>query len=230
MLVVGSRGRGGFAGLLLGSVSQRCITRRSVPGRRGPRRLPIRTTEGRIVVGVDGSPSSHDALVWAADEAARRDARLDVVNAWSVPEILVPDGVAFNGDADALEQASRCTSWSRWWSSVDDAVDDKPPEIRAALRRRATGAGADRGRTGTRTCSWSVHEAWAASGGCCWARSASSAPTTRRARPWSSTDRTHRPETTHDVRRTPAGGSKGDRACSAPSSCPWTSRPGATGP
>jgi nucleotide-binding universal stress UspA family protein len=36
----------------------------------------------RIVVGVDGSGSSQDALQWAVDEARRRHATLEVVHAW----------------------------------------------------------------------------------------------------------------------------------------------------
>jgi nucleotide-binding universal stress UspA family protein len=38
-----------------------------------------------IVVGVDGSRHAHRALVWAMEEAARRDAALDVVCAWHHP-------------------------------------------------------------------------------------------------------------------------------------------------
>ena len=38
---------------------------------------------GAIVVGVDGSDASHDALRWAADEARLRDARLVAVHAWT---------------------------------------------------------------------------------------------------------------------------------------------------
>jgi nucleotide-binding universal stress UspA family protein len=44
----------------------------------------------RIVVGVDGSQTSTAALLWAADEAQAREARLVVVHAWAVP------AVAFN--------------------------------------------------------------------------------------------------------------------------------------
>lgn len=39
----------------------------------------------RVVVGVDGSPASMEALSWAFDEARRRAARLDVVHAWHLP-------------------------------------------------------------------------------------------------------------------------------------------------
>ena len=39
----------------------------------------------RIVVGVDGSECSARALRWAIDEARRRDATLDVVHAWHLP-------------------------------------------------------------------------------------------------------------------------------------------------
>ena len=41
-----------------------------------------------VVVGVDGSEVGQRALVWAVEEARRRDATLDVVHAWRVP---IPD-------------------------------------------------------------------------------------------------------------------------------------------
>jgi nucleotide-binding universal stress UspA family protein len=40
---------------------------------------------GRIVVGVDGSEGSRAALLWAVEEANRRQARLDVVLAYRRP-------------------------------------------------------------------------------------------------------------------------------------------------
>lgn len=47
----------------------------------------------RIVVGVDGSDRSKDALRWALDEARLRGASLRVVYAWKMP-IYVPSGFA----------------------------------------------------------------------------------------------------------------------------------------
>jgi nucleotide-binding universal stress UspA family protein len=43
---------------------------------------------GRVAVGVDGSENAHRALRWAADEAARRGARLTIVHAVDVPPPL----------------------------------------------------------------------------------------------------------------------------------------------
>lgn len=43
------------------------------------------TGEGRIVVGVDGSPHSQQALRWGAHLAAIFGARLDAVTAWEYP-------------------------------------------------------------------------------------------------------------------------------------------------
>jgi nucleotide-binding universal stress UspA family protein len=41
----------------------------------------------RVVVGIDGSETSREALRWAAGEAASRGAELHVVHAWDVPSL-----------------------------------------------------------------------------------------------------------------------------------------------
>jgi nucleotide-binding universal stress UspA family protein len=41
----------------------------------------------RIIVGIDGSEPSANALRWAADEARRRDVGLHIVTCWSYPMI-----------------------------------------------------------------------------------------------------------------------------------------------
>lgn len=80
LLVLGARGRGGFASLLLGSVSQRVVESATRPVAVVRESGPVRG--GQVLVGVDGSASSVDALRWAAGEAKARDAELHVVYAW----------------------------------------------------------------------------------------------------------------------------------------------------
>jgi nucleotide-binding universal stress UspA family protein len=70
LLVVGNRGAGGVAGLLLGSVSQQVATHAKVPvvvvrGRSA-------AADGPVVVGVDGSPSAGTALGLAFEAALAR--------------------------------------------------------------------------------------------------------------------------------------------------------------
>ena len=50
----------------------------------------------RIVVGVDGSDSSIDALRWAARQAELIGVSLHVVTAWSFPEHHTPFGIVFD--------------------------------------------------------------------------------------------------------------------------------------
>lgn len=106
LLIVGARGKGGFLGLRLGSVSQSVVThsRRPVMVVRGGVSTPG-TTGGTIVVGIDGSDHSRRALAWARDEAVARGAALLVVHGWSPPldVMTVPSAAeAFAEAAQAL--------------------------------------------------------------------------------------------------------------------------------
>jgi len=93
MLVVGARGVGGFDGLLLGSVGLHVVTNApcAVVVVRVARR-PV----GPIVVGIDGSAESKAVLSAAFDEAAVRNARLDVIHVLYVHSAAegVPDRTA----------------------------------------------------------------------------------------------------------------------------------------
>jgi len=60
----------------------------------------------RIVVGVDGSPVSRDALRWAAREATLRGCKLEVVYGWQVSTEPRPDGVGL-GVAPPLDAYQR---------------------------------------------------------------------------------------------------------------------------
>ncbi|HTX29614.1 MAG TPA: universal stress protein [Streptosporangiaceae bacterium] len=60
----------------------------------------------RIVVGVDGSPSSREALRWAVRQAALTAGTVDAVIAWDIPVLVqgygwVPLGVEELGDFEA---------------------------------------------------------------------------------------------------------------------------------
>jgi nucleotide-binding universal stress UspA family protein len=104
LLIVGARGHGGFAGLRLGSVSERMLEVAPCPVAVVHSSGPVR--EGRVVVGVDGSDTGTNALHWAAAEATARGAALDVVLAWGLPVAVASpyDGVP---DITLYEDAER---------------------------------------------------------------------------------------------------------------------------
>ena len=81
LLVVGCRGLGGFAGLLLGSISRKCLYQSRCPVVVVPMSWSGAGVD-RVVVGVDGSDGSRRALEWAVTEAARHGASLQVVNVY----------------------------------------------------------------------------------------------------------------------------------------------------
>ena len=93
LLVLGSRGRGGFTSLLLGSVGSQVASHANIPVtvvRDNPR---AGATE--ILVGLHGSQNSIAALDFAFDEASRHGYSLVAVHAWDVPSfdlIITGDG------------------------------------------------------------------------------------------------------------------------------------------
>ncbi|MFI1658115.1 universal stress protein [Streptomyces sp. NPDC020472] len=86
VLVVGSRGRGGFADLLLGSVGLVVAGRAPCPVVvvRGDRHA-LEARHGRVLLGVGEHDVDSPAVRFAFREAAARDAELDVVHAWRRP-------------------------------------------------------------------------------------------------------------------------------------------------
>ena len=107
LIVVGSRGLGGFRGLLVGSVSSTVAAHAPCPvivvhPHRDGTAFPV-SPAGRVVVGVDGSEVSAAAIRFAFQEAARRRVAITVVHAAMPtrqhPSLRVP--------ADIVEQVDR---------------------------------------------------------------------------------------------------------------------------
>jgi nucleotide-binding universal stress UspA family protein len=84
LLVLGSRGLGGFAGMLAGSNAVALVTHGHCPVAviRGTMPDALPPTHGPVVVGVDGSPASEVAVGIAFDEASLRGVDLIAVHTW----------------------------------------------------------------------------------------------------------------------------------------------------
>lgn len=82
LLLLGDRGRGGFAELLLGSASIRTLSCASGPTMivRGPERAPA----DEIVLALDIEDPAPEVLDFAFTEASCRRARLHVINVWDL--------------------------------------------------------------------------------------------------------------------------------------------------
>jgi nucleotide-binding universal stress UspA family protein len=76
---------------------------------------------GRIVVGVDGSPSSVQALRWALEQARLTGAPVCAVSAWALP--ASPTWLAVEEDADYWEEGARTV--------LDDAIKDATGDAEA---------------------------------------------------------------------------------------------------
>jgi nucleotide-binding universal stress UspA family protein len=89
-LVMGRRGRGTFGRLLLGSVSTAGASRSEVPAVVVPSSWEPNTHDTEaVVVGVDGTSRSDDAIRFAFDMAQRRNVPLKAVYVSNIDELLM---------------------------------------------------------------------------------------------------------------------------------------------
>lgn len=129
LTVVGASGHGGFSATLLGSVAMALITHGDAPvavvrpGADG--RVP---RVGAVVVGVDGSECSVDAVAWAFDEASRRRAPLVAVHSWTFyASSLAPLPASLESQRDLAAQvvaeraviAERLAGWQEKYPDVE---------------------------------------------------------------------------------------------------------------
>ncbi|MEU1602894.1 universal stress protein [Micromonospora matsumotoense] len=134
LLVLGTRGLGGFAGLLIGSTAVQVSARADCPVLvvRGEARA-----DGPVLVGVDGSALSTEALGFAFAAAAQRDTGLLAVHAWLTPAPIGPGDVlplVYDVEALAAEEERVLAEALAGWS-------DRYPDV-PVTRRLVPGAAA----------------------------------------------------------------------------------------
>ena len=121
VLVLGSRGLGGFAGLLLGSVSQECVEYAPCPV------VVVRTDrivgDGDVIlVGKDDSEGAQRALTWAHALASATGAGLRAVHAWRAIESERPPRI---GERLRSRAADAVRGWTR---QVGDDIESDEME------------------------------------------------------------------------------------------------------
>jgi nucleotide-binding universal stress UspA family protein len=128
MVVLGSRGLGGFTGLLVGStaVSLAAYGQCPVAVVRGQTLADPPPGSGPVVVGVDGSPTSEGAIEVAFDEASFRGVGLVAVHTWS--DVTV--GSAFDIAAVSLDWQAVETDEQRLLAERLAGWQEKYPDVR----------------------------------------------------------------------------------------------------
>jgi len=150
MLVVGARGSGGFAAMMLGSVSRYVAMHARCPV--AVVREETSAVHREVVVGIRDPNDTADALAYAFEEAALRGATLVAVHSWNWSR-CAPGHHADGGDVtERLGDAQRTaheadlnlsevlTTWRDKYPGVSvwqDVVHDHPAHVLASYSARA---------------------------------------------------------------------------------------------
>ncbi|MGZ4597445.1 MAG: universal stress protein [Actinomycetes bacterium] len=131
MVVVGSRGRGGFSELVVGSTSLKLANHAPCPVvvvRAVAPDLEPGPEAGRVVAGVDGSePASSDVLGFAFEEASWRRTGLTVLHTWQEHYYDVPGkggSIPKSIQLDEFQDDQR-----RWLSELVAGWQEKYPDV-----------------------------------------------------------------------------------------------------
>ncbi|WP_327000585.1 universal stress protein [Dactylosporangium sp. NBC_01737] len=143
-VVVGNRGRGGFTGLLLGSVGAALAAHAACPTVIVRHEARLAGPEaGRVVVGVDGSHDAEQALQFAFEQASYRTVGLTAVHAYQWPTSTGPgDMLPLVYDPDDLREDERralaesMAGWAGKYPDVDvrhSLVQGRPAAVLTEL-------------------------------------------------------------------------------------------------
>ena len=141
LLVVGNRGHGGFADLLLGSTSVAVSAHAHCPV------VVVRgsvVADAPVVAGVDGSEASLQALRFAVEQAAGRGVELRVVRAWTPPAQRWRPPAFDSREIVAAERAVLDDELALWREKYPEltitaeAVGDSPGRVLVEASRTAS--------------------------------------------------------------------------------------------
>jgi nucleotide-binding universal stress UspA family protein len=128
-LVIGSRGMGGFSGMILGSVGLGVAGH--VPGPIVVVRTPVHRTYGEITVGYDGTEHSEAALEYAFNEAERRSVHLRVIYAWQTP-LFSPFAAGYTDLLEGVFEGCTAFVWQQLapWRDKHPGVEVEQTAVR----------------------------------------------------------------------------------------------------
>jgi len=146
MLVVGSRGVGAFAAMILGSVSRYAATHAACPV------VVVREETGaarrQVGIGIGSAEGNEAALTFAFEEAALRQASVVAIHAWHTPQVDIARAGQVPADAAAdvfQDEAAReleqlLERWREKYPGIpvsQDVVHGHPGRALAGLSARA---------------------------------------------------------------------------------------------